>query len=1569
MRPSRGACVSCAHCANHARVSVQEPLDVAKILDGKRLFVVGGTGFLGKVWLSLLLDRYPNIGRMYLAVRSKKGADSEARFWSEIAGSRPFDPLRTRYPGAAFEDLLREKIHPLDLDVSKRHCGLSRAQLDAFRGTVHAVVNVAGVVDFDPPLDEAMLTNARGVENLVELARELGEVPVLHTSTCYVAGYRRGRIPEDDPRVHPYPRFGEVPGEVQWDPTREIAEGLDIAASIKRHAADRFRAASFQEQARKNLEKKGEPARGAIYEAEVKKVKDRYISDETGREGTARAKYWGWPNTYTYTKSLGEQILAASGLRFTIVRPAVVESSIRFPFPGWNEGINTMAPITYLFLKGHMQVPWGEHTSLDVIPVDTVCAGMILALVALIEGTEKPVYQLGTSGTNAISMTRMIELCGLYKRMHFLNKGKGNAVANFIQAHWEPTPVTVDAFKSHGAPGIAKAVRGISGFLRKAGIGPAAAVTKPVAKALDSYADVAQRNGEIFTLFVPFMAETEYVFQTGNTDALMARLTPEDREKIDWDPAHMDWRHYLHDVHLPGLEKWVLPELDERVNRPTKPLRAFVSLVELLDEAAGRHEHHTALMRLQSDGLARVTYREWKRRADAVAARLADAGVEHGDRVMLAGANHPDWPIAYFGILRAGAVAVPVDAAMEPAALDVIARASNAAAVIADAKVAARLDELPHLTATRFDMHAIAIDDDHPAPPSIPSANADALASIIYTSGTTGTPKGVMLTHGNFTSLLAALAPVFPLTTGDRTLSVLPLHHTFEFTCGMLLPLSRGAQVLYLDEVTGERVVKAMREARVTAMVGVPALWQLLERRIFEQVRERGAAAETLFDMALAFNKMLGESIGADVGKVLFGTVHSALGGNLKYLISGGAALPKDTAEVFQSLGLPLAEGYGLTEAAPVLSVSKASPSTKHGTVGKPIPGVEIKIASPDAHGVGEVLARGPNVMIGYADDPEGTARTLDADGWLHTGDLGTLNKRGELTIVGRSKDVIVSASGENLYPDDVERALGDVTGIKELCIVGIADPKGGERAALLAVPDLTDVPDDERLAKREKAMRHLRASLRELPPAWHPAVVLPYDAELPRTATRKVKRAAVRPIAERLVAATTPARGASGSKAVTPVRQAIAAIARKDPSEITATTRLKADLGFDSLMMTELSVALETVKFSKVLPENLLAIETVGDLETALDVVEEQGPSRTSKVDDDRDEAPELPGAVRDVVKAGLALVQREFYDRGMNAKVTGRAYIPHNRNTLVVANHASHLDMGLVKYALGSYGRDLVTVAAKDYFFDTPLRRAFSENFTNLVPFDREGGGSDLRQTLREVGDLLEAGKTVLIFPEGTRSPDGAIREFKGAIGHLVAHHKVDVLPLYLGGTYDALPRNASLPRKRDVTAKIGPSLRFDDIERLTRERGKVERVRVIAKLAQRAVEALRDGGVLDLSTLDALPSEAPAKHPLVALFEELPGRFIKGRVDEPVSFYFSLGNDPEGKWTLKITPETCELVNARPDGATADCVLKTTPEMFTRIVREAYEPGVAEFMSGAVKSNDVALLQTFTRAFRLG
>ncbi len=1548
------------------------PLDVARIIDGARIIVVGGTGFLGKVWLSLLLCQYPNVGKIFLVVRSKGSQDSEARFWTDIAPSEPFKPLHARHPGDEFEAFLRDKIHVVDADVSKPLCGFSNDLRKEIEGTIDALVNVAGVVDFNPPLDEALLTNAAGMQNLVVLAKALGDVPVLHTSTTYVAGYRSGRVDEVDPRDDPFPYFKDMP-DAPWDPHREISEGLSLAASVTKHADDANRIAQYERDARANLEAKKEPTTGAIFAAEVKKVREKWLSAEGERVGMERAKFWGWTNTYTYTKSLGEQVLAGSGLRFTLVRPAVIESSVAFPSPGWNEGINTMAPIMFMFMAGHMRVPAHTTASLDVIPVDMVSGGMILALAALLEDTHAPVYHLGSSHKNAVSIHRIIELSGLYKRKFYQRTGKGNPFANFVQAHWEPTPVTKDVFFSQGAPAIARAAKTLSQLARKAAVGPAAILMAPTSRALSSYSDLAKRNGEIFSLFVPFMAETDYQFVTDAAEGLMARATEADRIACNWAPESIDWRHYLMEVHYPGLDRWVMPLIEERLNRPTRPLRAYVSLLDVLDEAAEQHEHRPALLRLESEGLARLSFTTWKQRSDATAARLVAMGVKPGDRVMICAGNHPAWPIAYFGILRAGAVAVPADAALEVFALENVLRASRSVVVICDAKVRERLSTIEGLTVTVADVHDVTAEDESLVAPELPRPTADTLASVIYTSGTTGTPKGVMLSHGNFCRMIASLAPVFPLGEGDRVLSVLPLHHTFEFTCGMLLPLSRGASMVYLDELTGERVVQALRDAKVSAMVGVPALWQLLERRITQQVKDYGPAANTVFDLALALNRTLGEKAGINVGQVLFGTVHARLGGRLRFLISGGAALPKETAELFRGIGLPLAEGYGLTEASPVLTVAKASSSAKPGSVGAPVPGVEVKILNPDPSGVGEVAARGPNVMVGYADDPEATAAVLSADGWLRTGDLGAIDKKGRLTLVGRSKDVVVAANGENIYPDDVERALGEVPLVKELVVLGIADARGGERLALLAVPDLDDVPAEDRPARRDKALRNLKHAVRDLPPAWQPAVVLPYDATLPRTATRKVKRAEVRPVVERLVAATTPVRpGTSGrSTPENPVRQAIAAIARRPIEDVTEKSRLRADLGYDSLMAMELAVALEAIRGRQV-PQEMVNVETVGELERALGLDSELARQHDDEravapKDDDEEIRLDVPAPLKDAAKSALAVLQREFYASVMKPKVTGRAYIPHNRNALVVANHTSHLDMGFVKYALGSYGKNLVALAARDYFFDTPLKRALMENLTNVASFDRDAG---LHETLNEVGELLRAGKTVLIFPEGTRSPDGRIQKFLGAVGFLTLHYEVDVLPVWVGGTFESLPKTGLIPKRRDITARIGPPLELDQIRRLTRGMKPVESARTVARLAQRAVESLRDGTVLDLSTLsDAKEDTAARKHPLVALFDELPGRFLKGKVDNPVSFYFTLGAEPEAKWTVQVTPTECVVVNGKSDTGTADCVLKTSPELFTRIVREGYEPGVSEFMSGQVKSNDVGLLQTFTRAFHLG
>jgi 1-acyl-sn-glycerol-3-phosphate acyltransferase len=328
------------------------------------------------------------------------------------------------------------------------------------------------------------------------------------------------------------------------------------------------------------------------------------------------------------------------------------------------------------------------------------------------------------------------------------------------------------------------------------------------------------------------------------------------------------------------------------------------------------------------------------------------------------------------------------------------------------------------------------------------------------------------------------------------------------------------------------------------------------------------------------------------------------------------------------------------------------------------------------------------------------------------------------------------------------------------------------------------------------------------------------------------------------------------------------------------------------------------------------------------------------------------------------LGRTQMGFYESVMRTKVTGRAFIPQNRSVLVVANHASHLDMGLVKYALGSYGKGMISLAAQDYFFESgKWRKAYFENLTNLAPISRDGS---LRQSLRQAGAFIDDGEVVLIFPEGTRSPDGGIHEFKPVVGYLAREHRVDILPVWLGGTHGALPKGSSMIRKRDLTVRIGPPIEHSEVVRLTRGMGSSEASRAIARLTRRAVVALSKGSVLDTRSLSPEDILDPDEEQSMAdLFRELEHRFVVGSVKDPVSFYFSLGK--KERWTVNVTPEGCEVVAGKSSG-TADCVLKTSPAMFTRIVKEAYTPTAGEFMSGTVKSNNVALLMTFQKVFQL-
>ncbi len=1459
------------------------PLDVRKILKGKRILFAGSTGFVGKVSLVMLLTRYGDVlDKVYVLVRKGSAASAQARFFDKVATSEPFQPLRDRLGESGAIAYLKEKCEVLDGDITDPWLGLEPAQVEALKGKCHIVVNCAGLVSFNPSLEVGLNVNVTGVQNTVELCLAL-KVPLVHMSTAFVAGNRSGLVFEDEPVAGYFPKQDELDGR-DFSLAQELADCEKVVARLREKADDKALTSTFRQKA---LDRLAEEGRDVTDEKTLRLAVGRerklWLSGELTSAGMERAAHWGWPNTYTYTKSLGEQVLAQTeGLSYAIVRPSIVESALRFPFPGWNEGFTTSAPLAFAGIKGQRGIPAGEKTILDIIPVDLVAGALIAITAHTLDRKDRRVYQLASGDVNPFVATRSVELVGLYRRRHYREKDSGNSYWNELMSKIEPQPISRAAYELRSAPLFRKGASLLKGLIED---------TKPkwgapklsalLTHAEAKLADVEQQAGSLHALvelFFPFIFENRYVFRCDNTRGVFQTLLPEDQARIPWDPEKLDWRTYFLEVHLPGLEKWVFPGLEEETTR-RKVIPANRDLVELFESSVHAFRHRVAFRMVAGEKEERFTYGEVHRYAGRVAAFLLRSGVKKGDRVLLVSENRPEWGMSYFGILMAGATAVPVDPELaEPEVVNIAKRAKAAACLLSEESAGS----LPGLfrafaaagLSTQIHSLAQAMEGDAAQPDRIGTlkrqASPDDVASLIFTSGTTGNPKGVMLTHRNFAALVAKLAGAFDIGVGDGLLSVLPLHHTFEFSCGFLMPFSRGAEISYIDELTSDRLGEVFETGRVTAMIGVPALWQLLHRKITQEFAARPAIVEQGIKALMAAHAELRNRSPVNLGKLLFWPVHRKFGGKMKFLVSGGSALPDEVHKAFHALGFSISEGYGLTEAAPVLAVAEVSNKRLPGTVGQALPGIELKISNPDPDGIGEVLAKGPNVMAGYFEDREATSATVK-DGWLYTGDLGRLDAEGKLYLVGRQKDVIIDANGKNVFPDELEELYQNHDHIKELSIVGLPDEAGGEKVACLCVPDYKDRPREEVRRELEEHFKKLSADM----PFYRRVKVLRlWDGELPRTSTKKVKRKDVveeLKKLDRLVQSGEKAKAAvSAAAAAGGVNDwlfpLIADVLQRPVTDIRPDAKLAGELGFDSLMLTELSVALENAGVPLPAISDLTQVTTVDDLRKLVASsgrrpAAELRAKEISRENEEREskEIP-VPAPLASAGRAMLSAGQKWLYGSVFDVKVSGKSFIPQNRNFLVIANHTSHLDMGLIKVVLGDQGERLTALAARDYFFDTPLKRAYFENFTNLIPMDREGS---LRESLKLAGEALNQGYNLLIFPEGTRSLSGDLLEFKPTLGYLALTYGADVLPMYLDGTYDALPKGSILPKSTDLKVRIGPALNVKDLRTLTHGMARSESYRRVTRLAEDAVKALKDHKILSFSPSPDSPAapEAPA------------------------------------------------------------------------------------------------------------
>jgi long-chain acyl-CoA synthetase len=419
------------------------------------------------------------------------------------------------------------------------------------------------------------------------------------------------------------------------------------------------------------------------------------------------------------------------------------------------------------------------------------------------------------------------------------------------------------------------------------------------------------------------------------------------------------------------------------------------------------------------------TFREIGYAVGGIQRRLADLGVGAGHRVALLSENQPAWPAAYLAITAAGAIAVPILPDFSPAEVAGIIEHAGASVLLASTKQMRRLEERSDLAidATMIELEQLFEDTRNAQDPEgvlFGPVTAEDTAVIIYTSGTTGHSKGVMLSHGNLTSNAAGADAFARLQPGERMLSLLPLAHTYECTLGMLIPFSHGSHVTYLDRPASPTVLsKALTEVRPHLMLSVPLLIEKLVRaRVMPQLDK--PALKVLRSIP-----GIGRVIYRAAGKKLV----AAFGGELRFFGIGGAPLAPDVEKILYRIDFPYAIGYGLTETSPLLAGTSPHRNTLRST-GTPVEGVELRIEE------GEIQARGPNIMQGYYRDPEQTAEVMTDDGWFRTGDLGEFDGEGRLYVKGRSKTVILSSNGENIYPEAIEALINQFKGVAESLVV-----------------------------------------------------------------------------------------------------------------------------------------------------------------------------------------------------------------------------------------------------------------------------------------------------------------------------------------------------------------------------------------------------------------------------------------------------------------------------------------------------------------------------------------------------
>jgi hypothetical protein len=543
-----------------------EPLSIEKALSGRHILFTGASGFLGKVWLSMMLDKVPDVGRIYLLLRGKKTQSAQARFEQMLNESYAFSPLHERY-GAELSRFISERVEVVSGDVSRPGLGVDAQTAERIQRSLDLVVHCAGQVDFNPELHEALETNLEGTIHAAEFAARAKRAGFVQVSTCFVAGNREGRILEVAT-----PNY--APSGSPFDAEAEYLLLKQLVKDVHEQTGSERALAELRAEVIASIEKKGHDASNhALVDRIVKRDAKARLADRLVQAGKDRAAHWGWPNLYTFTKSMAESMLLSRFPRLpkTFFRPAIIESAEAFPIPGWNEGLNTSGPLVYFTGTWFRHLPARKEKPLDVVPVDYCCAALVAASAALVEGRARPVYQCATSDRHPLTVGRGLELTSLAHRKHYRNHGE-DGIERILLSRWDSRVVSDDHFMS--VDNMRKLAQWVGDAAKDAPEGLPKRLRAELKK-LGSKSDRLDRRlglvEKVIDTYKPFVSDNR---QTFACDELVGLTVVE--PFFHYEPRRIDWRRYWIDQHVPGLRRWSFPIIENtkvELYRPKYPVR------------------------------------------------------------------------------------------------------------------------------------------------------------------------------------------------------------------------------------------------------------------------------------------------------------------------------------------------------------------------------------------------------------------------------------------------------------------------------------------------------------------------------------------------------------------------------------------------------------------------------------------------------------------------------------------------------------------------------------------------------------------------------------------------------------------------------------------------------------------------------------------------------------------------------------------------------------------------------------------------------------------------------------